>query len=155
MVFARSQKAAAGLSRAVQERRLEKIYHAVVRGIPEKASDRLEDLLFHDQRRNKTYVVDRERKGVKSAALTYTLLRTAGEYALVRVQLHTGRTHQIRVQFATRKLPLYGDAKYGGKTTGTGFGLWARELTFPHPVSGEILTFTADPPAEEPWNRFT
>lgn len=154
MVYALNQKAAAGLSKAVQNRKMEKIYLAVLRGIPAEREAVLEDLLFHDQRRNKTYVVDRRRKGVKDAGLDYTVLETAEGCALVRVRLHTGRTHQIRVQFASRKLPLTGDDKYGGKEPGSSLGLWCHSLSFPHPVTGKILSFAQEPPAARPWDKF-
>ena len=155
MVFARSRKAAAALSRAVQERKLEKTYLAVLRGIPAEKEAVLEDLLFHDQTKNKTYVVKRERKGVRDARLEYVLVKTAEERSLVRVKLHTGRTHQIRVQFASRGFPLLGDHKYGGKEPGAILGLWSHRLSFPHPVTGKLLTFEKLPPEVEPWKEFT
>lgn len=155
VVYGLSKEAAAGLSRAVQNREMEKIYLAVLRGIPAEKEAVLEDLLFHDQRRNKTYVVDRLRKGVKDAKLDYTPLETAGERTLVRVRLHTGRTHQIRVQFASRKLPLVGDGKYGGKEPGSKLGLWCHSLSFAHPITGEKLHFIQNPPAIAPWDSFT
>lgn len=155
MVYGISKEAAAGLSRTVQNQEMEKIYLAVLRGIPAEKEAVLEDLLFHDQRRNKTYVVDRQRKGVKDAKLDYTLLETAEERTLVRVRLHTGRTHQIRVQFASRKLPLVGDGKYGGKEPGSKLGLWCHSLAFVHPVTGEKLHFIQNPPTAAPWDIFT
>ena len=155
MVYGLTKEAAAGLSRTVQNREMEKIYLAVLRGVPGSKEAVLEDLLFHDQRRNKTYVVDRQRKGVKDAKLDYTVLETAGERALVRIRLHTGRTHQIRVQFASRKLPLVGDGKYGGKEPGSSLGLWCGSLAFPHPKTGEPMTFSQNPPSTAPWDLFT
>ena len=154
MVYARTKAAAAALSRAVQEHRLEKIYLAVLRGIPEVPQAVLEDLLFHDKMKNKTYVVKRARKGVKDARLDYTVLETVEERSLVQVHLHTGRTHQIRVQFASRKMPLVGDGKYGGKESGCALGLWAKQLSFPHPKTGEMMTFSALPEKEKPWSEF-
>lgn len=145
MVFALTQKAAAALNRAVQDHRLEKIYYAVLRGVPTVSSGTLEDLLFHDKNRNKTYVVDRQRKGVKDAKLEYEVLEVREGRSLVKVRLHTGRTHQIRVQFASRKLPLAGDGKYGGKEPGTPLRLWSRSLAFPHPVTGKWLQFIQEP----------
>lgn len=154
MVYARTPAAAAALSRAVQERALEKTYLAVLRGAPAEPAGTLEDLLFHDKNRNKTYVVNRVRKGVKDACLDYQVLKTAGERTLVQIRLHTGRTHQIRVQFASRGLPLVGDGKYGGKEPGIPLGLWSWQLAFPHPVTGEPMTFLQPPPDQAPWTWF-
>lgn len=118
MVAAKNSRTASMLSKAVAERRIEKEYLAVVKGVPEREEGRFEDLLFRDASKGKTYVTDRMRKGVRDAALSYRLLETVNEegvgaLSLVRIRLHTGRTHQIRVQFASRKLPLYGDGRYG------------------------------------------
>ena len=154
MVYGLTENAAAALSRAVQQRTLEKTYLAVLRGVPEAPAGRLEDLLFHDQKRNKTYVVDRVRKGVKDASLDYEILQTVQQRTLVQVHLYTGRTHQIRVQFACRRLPLLGDGKYGGKEAGSGLGLWSYRLSFPHPATGKQLTFQQLPPETAPWSNF-
>ncbi len=154
MVYARTQKAAAALSQSVQDKRLVKVYLAVLNGIPDMPEATLEDLLFHDKQKNKTYVVKRSRKGVKDAKLDYTVLKTAEGQSLVKVRLHTGRTHQIRVQFASRGLPLYGDGKYGGKAEKSGFGLWSYRLSFPHPVTGDRMEFERLPPETVPWTVF-
>ena len=145
MVYALTQRAAAGFGQAIQAHRMEKIYQAVLRGIPVEPSGKLEDLLFHDKARNKTYVVTRQRKGVKDACLEYEVLRSGREKTLVQVRLHTGRTHQIRVQFASRRLPLVGDGKYGGKEEGVPLCLWSAQLSFPHPVTKNTMTFAKAP----------
>ncbi len=159
MVYARTDKAAALLSALVgQHDRFQKEYLAVVQGRPEKDADTLTDLLYHDQRRNKSYVVTRTRKGVREAKLDYSVLETAtteeGVFSLIRVRLHTGRTHQIRVQFASRKMPLYGDSRYGGVKRKT-LGLWSHRLTLPHPITGEILSAESQPDWDSaPWCYF-
>lgn len=151
MVCAKSQKAAAALSAAVQERKLEKEYLCVVRGRPAEDAGTYVDLLLHDKARNKTFVVDRMRGGVKEASLSYQVLDTGEDRSLVRVRLHTGRTHQIRVQFASRKTPLLGDGKYGG---GSGdIALWSFALSFPHPVTKKVMAFRALP-RDGVWNGF-
>ena len=113
MVYARNKTAAAALSKAIQEGQMIKEYVATVHGTPPEAGD-LQDLLFKDNKRNKVFVVDRPRNGVKEARLEYRRL-TAGATSLVRIRLHTGRSHQIRVQFASRGYPLVGDHKYGAR----------------------------------------
>lgn len=114
MVYARTKRAASILSRAVQEGRMVKEYVARVHGVPDEKGD-WTDLLFKDARKNKVFVVKRARAGVKEARLEYTRLATDGETSLVRIRLHTGRSHQIRVQFASRGFPLLGDHKYGAR----------------------------------------
>lgn len=113
MVYARNSAAAACLSRQIQQGQFVKEYVALVHGTPEITGD-WEDLLFKDSRKNKVYVVKKQRSGVKPARLTYQRL-SAGERSLVRVRLHTGRSHQIRVQFSSRGFPLVGDHKYGSR----------------------------------------
>ena len=117
----------------------------------DQAAGTWEDLLYHDQRRNKTFVVTRQRKGVKAARLAYRVLASDGEQSLVEVRLFTGRTHQIRVQFASRRHPLTGDGRYGGGKA-PNLGLWSWRLTVPHPDTGAAMTFTCPPPAQQPWN---
>ena len=143
MVYARTKRAAAALSAAIQEHKMEKEYICIVRGIPAEESGEYSDLLLHDKQRNKTFVVNRMRGGVKEARLTYRVLASAQEHSLVRVALQTGRTHQIRVQFSSRRTPLVGDGKYGG---GSGeLALWSCRLAFPHPETGEPLVFERMP----------
>lgn len=140
MVFARTQAAAASLSKAIQEGNLIKEYVALVHGNPPESGD-WEDLLWKDSRKNKVFVVKRMRGGVKKARLSYAVLEKQPDRTLVQVRLFTGRTHQIRVQFASRKLPLIGDGRYGG---GSGeLALWSVRLTFRY--HGKELCFTELP----------
>ena len=142
MVYARTKQAAASLSRAIQEGQMVKEYVAMVHGTPPETGD-WEDLLFKDSAKNKVFVVGRMRGGVKKARLEYRLLR-AGETSLVRIRLHTGRSHQIRVQFASRGYPLVGDHKYGSRDEAGAPMLFSCRLTFPH--RGKTRSFEAYPP---------
>ena len=130
-----------------------KEYLAVLRGHPEKDADTLTDLLFRDAQHNKSYVVQRMRKGVREATLDYTVLETTDELTLVKVRLHTGRTHQIRVQFSHRGLPLLGDIRYGSKADCSA-ALWSYHLAFTHPVTGQPVDVTCPPPNVYPWDIF-
>ena len=141
MVYARKKTAAAELSRLVQSGELIKEYVARVHGTPPE-SGVLEDLLFKDSRKNKVYVVNRKRAGVKAAKLSYKRL-TAGEESVVLVRLYTGRSHQIRVQFSSRGFPLVGDHKYGSRCERTEPMLFSCRLTFPY--RDEPRTFAARP----------
>ena len=141
MVYARSKKAAAALSKAVQDGSLVKEYVALVHGAPPENGD-WEDLLFKDSSKNKVFVVKKERKGVKKARLEFRRL-TEGESSLVRIRLHTGRSHQIRVQFASRGFPLLGDHKYGARDEHTAPMLFSCCLTFP--LNGKSHRFEALP----------
>lgn len=152
MVYALTQKAAAAMSHMVQEHSLEKTYLAVLRGVPAEREGQLFDLLFHDKMKNKTYVVKRPRKGVKDAKLSYHVLAESGDRSLVHVTLHTGRTHQIRVQFASRGLPLVGDGRYGGEKN-TELALWSYSLRFCHPETGEAMKFAHRPPQTDTWSQ--
>lgn len=149
MVYARTKKAAARLSAAVQDHTFQKTYLATVHGTPEKSDDTLVDLLYHDRAKNKTFVVTRERRGVKQAILDYETLQTEetahGTVSLLKIRLHTGRTHQIRAQFASRRHPLVGDRKYGSTAHGD-IALFCHSLTLPHPKTGVPMTFTEDAP---------
>ena len=137
MIFARTQTAAASLSKAIQEGKLIKEYVALVHGNPPESGD-WEDLLWKDSRKNKVFAVKRMRGGVKKARLEFTRLTSGGE-SLVRVRLHTGRSHQIRVQFASRGYPLVGDHKYGARDNVPAPMLYSCKLTFPH--KGKLLEF--------------
>lgn len=137
MVYARTKQAAAALSKAVQEGTMVKEYVALVHGTPPETGD-WQDLLWKDSTKNKVFVVKRMRKGVKNARLEFHRL-TAGETSLVHIRLYTGRSHQIRVQFASRGYPLVGDRKYGGKDDHTAPQLYSRRITFPY--KGKIQTY--------------
>ncbi len=153
MVYARTQKAAAGLSQAIQEGSFKKEYLAVTKSllIPEKG--KMEDVLFFDRQKNKVFPVKKERRGAKAARLSYALAEENDGLFLFRVFPETGRTHQIRVQFASRKMPLFGDRKYGGQ--GEGFGLFACALSFEHPIEKTSLSFSAVPEEVSPWKLFS
>ncbi len=154
MVFGKTPQAAAKLCSLVSQNGMDKEYLAVLCGTPEQESAVLQDFLFKDSAKNKSFVVKRERKGVKKASLEYKLLETKENLSLVKVKLHTGRTHQIRVQFSSRKLPLLGDGKYGGKSNKCSVALWSYSLSFPHPYKKENIGFTASVPDRYPWNLF-
>ena len=141
MVYARTPAAAAALSRAIVEGKVKKEYLATLCGVPEAERGRLTDLLFYDRNRGKTYVVDRRRKGVKEAILEYRVLSVENGRATVRVSLLTGRTHQIRAQFASRGLPLVGDRRYGAPAEGQPLVLLSCHLSFPHPETGSLICF--------------
>ena len=153
MVFARSQASAAALSRAVQEKRLNKEYFALVSGVPTPAAGEMIDFLFKDSQKGKVFAVKRPRKGVREARLTYRTLWSGGAepVSLVRILLDTGRTHQIRVQFSSRGMPLLGDGKYGSRVKGE-LALFSCALGFPHPVTGQRMEFF-DKPRGAPWDR--
>ena len=142
MVYARTRRAAAALSAAIQAGALHKEYLAIVHGIPEPPQGVWEDYLYRDPVRRKAYPVKTLRKGAKAAKLSYAVLQTGKDTALVQVTLHTGRFHQIRVQFASRRHPLLGDGKYGARDAVPAPALWSWRLRFPHPESGEALTFS-------------
>ncbi len=158
MVYAKTPTAAAKLSSDVQAHAVKKEYLAILHGRPTDRSGMLRDLLFHDRTRNKTFVVDRKRAGVKEALLEYRTLDSAehadfGTLTLVHVLLHTGRTHQIRVQFSSRGYSLLGDGKYGAHDR-CSIGLCSHRITFPHPVTRREMTFSFTPTGEA-WDLFS
>lgn len=141
MVYARTKDAAARLSRSIQEGAMVKEYVALVHGTPPEEGD-WEDLLFKDSRKNKVFVVNRLRNGVKKARLEFKRL-SSGEKSLVRIRLHTGRSHQIRVQFSSRGYPLVGDHKYGSKAKETSPYLYSCRISFP--FQGRKMSFENTP----------
>ena len=155
MIFSRRREVTGKLIAAVAAHQVEKEYLAVLRGHPEEKETELTDLLFRDAAKNKSYVVKRMRKGVREAKLSYRVLAETEELTLVRERLHTGRTHQIRVQIASRGLPLLGDIRYGSKDPKCTASLWSYRLALTHPLTGEKIDVCQPPPAQYPWNLFS
>lgn len=141
MIYALSKEAATQLSRCIQQGQMVKEYVAMVHGMPPESGD-WQDLLFKDSRKNKVFVVKRQRSGVKAARLEF-VRQTASERSLVHIRLHTGRSHQIRVQFSSRGFPLVGDHKYGSKAPETEPMLYSCRITFPY--KGQTVTFEKFP----------
>ena len=144
MVYSKTHSSASILSKDIAEQKFKKEYLALVHGTPQQKGE-MQDLLFKDSRKNKSFVVKRERKGVKKASLEYELINTCDELSVVRILLHTGRTHQIRVQFASRKMPLVADRKYGACDDFKEIGLWSYRISFTHPATKQSISFTAEP----------
>ena len=153
MVYARTKKAAAALSAAITAGKLCKDYLAVVQGETPEGGE-LQDLLYRDVKKNKSYVVKRMRRGVREAVLSYETLARYDRLSLLRIRLETGRSHQIRVQFASRGFPLVGDSRYGSSYRDAPLALFSAALSFPHPVTGETLAFESAPPDVWPWTVF-
>ncbi len=157
MVYAKSSAVAADLSDAFANGRVKKEYFAVICGQPPESCGELFDLLYYDKRVGKSFPVRRQRKGVKDARLEYFLRSCVdtddGTLSLLTVRLYTGRTHQIRVQFASRRMPLYADRKYGGRGNGA-LGLFCAALEFDHPKSRKHIRFECTPDDDMPWSLF-
>lgn len=151
MVLARSAQAASELSRQIREDRFQKEYLAVVHGVPEEKGT-LTDLLFRDKARKMTMVSQKTGKGVQEAVLHYQRLACQKDMSRVRIQLVTGRTHQIRVQFASRGMPLVGERKYAQPIDDCEIALWSCRLGFTHPTTGKPMEFWLDPPQVYPWS---
>ena len=154
MVLARTKRAASDLSQQIRDGIFHKEYTAVLHGSPAAPNGTLVDLLARDKAERKTYVVTQPGKDVQEAILHYELLDRTADFSKVRIELVTGRTHQIRCQFSSRNLPLVGDRKYSTHADDCEIALWSSLLRFRHPKTGEELTFTAPPPDEFPWNQF-
>ena len=174
LVLARNRVTAAELSRQLTENRLRKTYLCVVPGVPAPASGEMQDLLYKDKMKKKMFPVKRKRAGVKEASLRYHVLETklmnttvtsskqedtaavsASQLTLIEVELQTGRFHQIRCQFAARKLPLVGDGKYGSRVRSPHLALFCRQLSFYDAKEKKECSFTSAPPAEFPWTAFS
>ena len=153
MVLARSPESASELSRQIREERFEKEYLAVVHGDPGE-SGRWRDLMFRDKARKMSFVTETPGKGVQEAILRYKRLGQSGDLSLIRVRLETGRTHQIRCQFAAHGFPLAGERKYSTREDPWPLALWSCRLAFVHPESGKRMEFAHFPPETEPWLFF-
>ena len=151
MVVARNAKAASDISRQIREDAFQKEYLAVIHGEPAQESGRLEDLLLRDKARKMTLVAKEMAKGGQPAALRYRVISCQNGMSRVRIQLETGRTHQIRVQFASRNLPLVGERKYAVLDDPCEIALWSYRLGFTHPATGEKMEFIKQPPESYPW----
>ena len=154
MVLARNAEAASELSRQVRQGKFEKEYMAVVHGKPEQTEGTLRDLLYRDKARRMTMVAAEPAKGVQEAILHYRVMDAREDLSKVRIQLETGRTHQIRVQFASRGMPLVGERKYSTLEDPCEIALWSCRLCFRHPKTGKTMTFFREPPAVYPWDIF-
>ncbi len=151
MVLARTEVAASELSRQIRDNEFGKEYMAVIHGVLEEKDGTLRDLLYRDKARRMTMVAQEPAKGVQEAVLSYRVMGERGGLSQVAIQLHTGRTHQIRVQFASRGMPLVGERKYSLLEDDCKIALWSCRLSFSHPVSGEKMVFERKPPQEYPW----
>lgn len=154
MVLARTKKAAAELSRQIRSDVFEKEYLAVLHGIPEKTEATLRDLLLRNKQERKTYVVSEAGKDVQEAILNYRLLSKTENLSKVKIELVTGRTHQIRAQFSSRNLPLVGDRKYSLYEDDCEIALWSHRIAFNHPYTGKPMEFIQSPPKCYPWTEF-
>ncbi|MHA6251483.1 RluA family pseudouridine synthase [Oceanobacillus sp. CAU 1775] len=154
MVFAKTSKAASRLSDVIRRNKMEKKYLAIVRGKPTKTIDRLEDYLVKDKQKNMVRITGPNQKDAKKAILEYEVLGTKDDLSLVSINLITGRPHQIRVQFASRGFPLYGDQRYGVKVNKPGqqIALWSETIVIEHPTKKEEIRVHSAPPQEYPWN---
>jgi 23S rRNA pseudouridine1911/1915/1917 synthase len=153
MVFAKTSKAASRLSETVRTRQFHKTYLAVIHGKPKQPQDTLIHHLLKDTTNNTVHVVKAGKSGAKEAILEYETIGNADGLSLVQVKLHTGRSHQIRVQFAAIGCPLYGDQRYGGglNKPGQQLALWSAGLSFEHPTLKEPLRFRSLPADRHPW----
>jgi len=160
MIYSKREDMTGKLSALVQSCDYKKTYFAVVHGELSESEGEMRDLLYHDKKKNKAYVCDKKRQGVKEAVANYRLLETVekseGEkLSLVEVGLITGRTHQIRVQFASRKMPLVGDGKYGSHDNKASCALWSHRVEFTHPITKKVIACECFPEENYPWSLFS
>ena len=155
MVFAKTSKAASRLSEEIRNKTFKKTYLAIVNGKMESESGEYVDYLWKDEKQNTSYVVKEGKKNSKLAKLNYEVIEynEKEDVSLVKINLQTGRHHQIRVQFSSRMHALYGDSKYHGRGAGSGICLWAYKIKFVHPVKKEEMEFEDFPPKEGMWGK--
>ena len=156
MVFAKTSKAASRLSEQIRDRTFKKTYFAVVHGVPEKSSGTLEHYLVKDEDSNTVSVVSSHSNNGKKAVLEYEVIECRDNLSLVRINLQTGRSHQIRVQFSEEGYPVYGDQKYGASMNKPGqqIALWSARIACIHPTAGQEHIFRSSPPDKYPWDSF-
>lgn len=153
MVLARTNKSASELSRQIRDGAFDKEYLAILHGVPGKEQGTLRDLLLRNKPERKTYVVAEPGRDVQEAILNYQLLAKTENLSRVRIELVTGRTHQIRAQFSSRGLPLVGDRKYSLYEDDCEIALWSHKIAFNHPYTGKRVEFCQEPPAVYPWTQ--
>ncbi|WP_129723723.1 RluA family pseudouridine synthase [Xylanivirga thermophila] len=157
MVFAKTSKAASRLSKQIQDGQFKKVYLAIVHGVPSKTHASLRHYLIKDTKRNMVKAVEKGTNGAKLAVLDYEVIGYQSNFSLIRINLHTGRPHQIRVQMAQIGYPLYGDQKYGLDVNKPGqqIALWSQSLFISHPTLKKNMKFNSTPPSVYPWNLFS
>ena len=156
MVFAKTSKAASRLSEQVRNKTFKKTYRAVIHGSMTKESDTLKDYLYKNKSTNMVSVVRKDHNEAKNAELSYETLDKKDGFSLMEIDLKTGRSHQIRVQFASRRHPLFGDQRYGQDVNKVGqqISLWSNKIEIEHPTTKEKMEFICEPPQEYPWDLF-
>ncbi|CEP85828.1 RluA family pseudouridine synthase [Paraclostridium sordellii] len=156
MVFAKTSKAASRLSEQVRNKSFKKTYRAVLNGNMKKDKDTLKDYLYKNKKTNMVSVVNKNHKDAKDAELSYETISKNEKFSMVQVDLKTGRPHQIRVQFSSRKHPLFGDQRYGQHINKKGdqIALWSYKIEITHPTTKEKMEFICNPPNNYPWNLF-
>jgi 23S rRNA pseudouridine1911/1915/1917 synthase len=154
MVYARTKRAAADLSRQIQRGEFHKTYLAVVHGIPSHRQGELRDWLHRDKARKMTFVTPEGTPEAQEAILKYEMMGSYEDLSMLKIQLLTGRTHQIRCQLSSRGWPIAGDVKYGAPNDGCGVALWSYMIEFLHPRNGGRMSFIHKPENTYPWNRF-
>ncbi len=158
ILFAKTSKAASRISNEIRLNRFDRKYYAIVRGVPSQKKRTLTDYLLKDKQTNTSAVVEKGTRDAKQAKLDYEVLASdkKQDLSLLKVKLHTGRSHQIRVQLSHMGFPIYGDQKYGQfvNSPGEQIALWAQELGVKHPTKDEQVVVSVPPPNEYPWNLF-